>query len=50
MHHCMGGVAGKRGLWGFVSGGMGAVSEAIASSARSKGTEIRNERSGRIAC
>jgi len=41
MHHCMGGVAGKRGLWGFVKGGMGAVSEAIASSARSKGTEIR---------
>ena len=30
MHHCMGGVAGKRGLWGFVKGGMGAVSEAIA--------------------
>lgn len=42
LHHCMGGVSGKRGLWGFVRGGMGAVSEAIASSARSKGTEIRN--------
>ncbi len=41
MHHCMGGVAGKRGLWGFVQGGMGAVSEAIAASARSKGAEIR---------
>jgi phytoene dehydrogenase-like protein len=41
MHHCMGGVAGKRGLWGFVKGGMGAVSEAIATSARSKGAEIR---------
>jgi phytoene dehydrogenase-like protein len=41
MHHCMGGVAGKRGLWGFVKGGMGAVSEAIAASARSKGAEIR---------
>ena len=37
MHHCMGGVAGKRGLWGFVAGGMGAVSEAIAASARSQG-------------
>jgi len=37
----MGGVAGKRGLWGFVKGGMGAVSEAIAASARSKGAEIR---------
>jgi phytoene dehydrogenase-like protein len=41
LHHCMGGVAGHRGLWGFVRGGMGAVSEAIASSARSKGAEIR---------
>jgi phytoene dehydrogenase-like protein len=41
MHHCMGGVAGKRGLWGFVQGGMGAVSEAIAASARSHGVEIR---------
>jgi phytoene dehydrogenase-like protein len=41
MHHCMGGVAGKRGLWGFVKGGMGVVSEAIAASARSKGAEIR---------
>lgn len=41
MHHCMGGVAGKRGLWGFVRGGMGAVSEAIAASARSKGAEVR---------
>ncbi|HEX4134327.1 MAG TPA: NAD(P)/FAD-dependent oxidoreductase [Bryobacteraceae bacterium] len=41
MHHCMGGVAGKRGLWGFVKGGMGAVSEAIAASARSEGAEIR---------
>jgi len=41
MHHCMGGVGGKRGLWGFVQGGMGAVSEAIAASARSRGVEIR---------
>ncbi|MBL8229703.1 MAG: NAD(P)/FAD-dependent oxidoreductase [Bryobacterales bacterium] len=41
LHHCMGGVAGKRGLWGFVRGGMGAVSEAIAASARSRGAEIR---------
>jgi phytoene dehydrogenase-like protein len=37
----MGGVAGKRGLWGFVKGGMGKVSEAIAASARSHGTQIR---------
>ncbi|HYO80417.1 MAG TPA: NAD(P)/FAD-dependent oxidoreductase, partial [Bryobacteraceae bacterium] len=41
LHHCMGGVNGKRGLWGFVRGGMGAVSEAIASAARAAGVEIR---------
>jgi len=41
LHHCMGGVGGVRGLWGFVRGGMGAISEAMATSARSKGAEIR---------
>jgi phytoene dehydrogenase-like protein len=41
MHHVMGSVAGHRGLWGFVRGGMGAVSEAIAASARSHGAVIR---------
>jgi len=41
LHHCMGGVGGHRGLWGFVRGGMGAVSEAIAASARAKGAAIR---------
>jgi len=41
LHHCMGGVGGKRGLWGFVRGGMGAISEAIAQSARSHGAQIR---------
>ena len=41
LHHCMGGVGGHRGLWGFVRGGMGAVSESIAASARAKGVDIR---------
>lgn len=41
LHHCMGGVAGHRGLWGFVRGGMGAVSNAIARSAKSAGAVIR---------
>src|SRR6202041_2196297 len=41
LHHVMGGVGGHRGLWGFVRGGMGGVSNAIADSARSKGVEIR---------
>ncbi len=40
LHHCMGGVAGHRGLWGFVRGGMGAVSESIAAAARAAGAEI----------
>jgi phytoene dehydrogenase-like protein len=41
LHHCMGGVNGHRGLWGFVRGGMGAISNAIADSARSHGATIR---------
>jgi phytoene dehydrogenase-like protein len=41
LHHVMGGVAGHRGLWGFVRGGMGAVSESIAMSARVNGAEVR---------
>jgi phytoene dehydrogenase-like protein len=40
-HHCMGGVGGKRGLWGFVRGGMGGITQALAASARSRGAEIR---------
>ena len=43
LHHGMGGVGGHRGLWGFVVGGMGAVSESIAAAARSKGAVIRTE-------
>ncbi len=41
LHHCMGGVGGKRGLWGFVRGGMGAVAEALAGAARQSGAVIR---------
>ena len=40
-HHAMGGVGGKRGLWGFVRGGMGGLTQALAASARSRGAEIR---------
>jgi phytoene dehydrogenase-like protein len=43
LHHVMGNVAGHRGLWGFVRGGMGAVSNAIAQSAESRGVEIRTK-------
>jgi phytoene dehydrogenase-like protein len=41
LHHVMGGVGGKRGLWGFVHGGMGGITQAMAASARSVGAEIR---------
>jgi phytoene dehydrogenase-like protein len=41
LHHSMGGVSGRRGLWGFVRGGMGAVAEAIAGAARASGAAIR---------
>lgn len=41
LHHVMGKVDGHRGLWGFVRGGMGAVSEAIAGAARAAGAEVR---------
>ncbi len=43
LHHCMGGVAGHRGLWGFVRGGMGTVAEAIARAAQARGAQIRTE-------
>src|SRR2546427_7070999 len=40
-HHGRGRAAGKRGLWGFVRGGMGQIAEALSSSARRFGAEIR---------
>ncbi|MCA9094264.1 MAG: NAD(P)/FAD-dependent oxidoreductase [Planctomycetaceae bacterium] len=41
LHHVMGEAGGARGVWGYVQGGMGKLSEAIASSARARGVEIR---------
>ena len=43
LHHVMGGVGGVRGLWGFVRGGMGALTQALAQSAQAYGVEIRTE-------
>jgi phytoene dehydrogenase-like protein len=34
-------VGGKRGLWGFVRGGMGGVTQAMVASAQSRGVEVR---------
>ncbi|MBI2371435.1 MAG: NAD(P)/FAD-dependent oxidoreductase [Deltaproteobacteria bacterium] len=40
-HHCMGGVGGVPGLWGFVRGGMGGITQALARSAQAHGAEVR---------
>lgn len=42
-HHVMGETDGARGVWAYVRGGMGTLSEALAASARSLGVEIRTE-------
>ncbi len=42
-HHVMGECDGVRGVWGYVRGGMGGISNAIASAAREKGAEIRTQ-------
>lgn len=41
LHHCFGEVNGKPGVWGHAMGGMGAISQAMAASARAAGAEIR---------
>jgi phytoene dehydrogenase-like protein len=41
MHHWVGEVEGHTGGWGWVHGGMGALSEAIAASARGHGAQTR---------
>ena len=43
LHHYMGEIDGASRAWGFAKGGNGAVSESIASAARSFGAEIRTE-------
>jgi phytoene dehydrogenase-like protein len=40
-HHVMGDTGGARGVWAYVEGGMGHLSEAIAAAAREAGAEIR---------
>jgi phytoene dehydrogenase-like protein len=41
LHHALGEVDGVQGAWGHVRGGMGAISNAIADSARAAGATIR---------
>ena len=40
-HHYAGRALGAQGVWGFVRGGMGALSQAIAAAARTRGAELR---------
>lgn len=43
LHHVMGSSGGARGVWGYVKGGMGQLSEAMAASARDRGAKIRTD-------
>ncbi|MGL4550968.1 MAG: phytoene desaturase family protein [Gemmataceae bacterium] len=40
-HHVMGETNGKKGVWAYVKGGMGGLTQALASVARSLGVEIK---------
>jgi phytoene dehydrogenase-like protein len=40
-HHVMGEAGGARGVWGYVRGGMGGVTQALAAVARDLGADIR---------
>jgi phytoene dehydrogenase-like protein len=43
LHHVMGTAGGARGVWGYVEGGMGALTQALAKSAQALGVEIRTD-------
>ena len=47
MHHWIGEIDGHVGAWGWVKGGMGGVSDAMARAATAAGAEVRTERRGR---
>ena len=43
MHHAFGEVNGTKGIWGHAIGGMGAITQAMATSAQAKGVEIQTD-------
>jgi phytoene dehydrogenase-like protein len=47
LHHAFGEVNGKKGVWGHAIGGMGAITQAMASAARGRGVEIELEAGAR---
>ena len=42
-HHVMGETGGERGVWAYVKGGMGALSDALAAAARDAGATLRTD-------
>ena len=50
LHHVFGEVNGKKGAWGHAIGGMGAITQAMAKSARAQGAEIRTGCAVRESC
>ncbi|KGL95455.1 Pyridine nucleotide-disulfide oxidoreductase domain-containing protein 2, partial [Charadrius vociferus] len=44
LHHVMGELEGQKGAWGYVAGGMGALSQAIAGAAAARGAHIFTEK------
>jgi phytoene dehydrogenase-like protein len=42
-HHVMGETNGKRGVWAYVKGGMGGLTQALAKAAKDLGVEIRTD-------
>ena len=42
-HHVMGETNGKRGVWSYVRGGMGGLTQALAAAAKDLGVEIRTD-------
>ena len=43
LHHAVGEIDGRKGAWGVVRGGMGAITRAMADSAKDKGVVIRTD-------
>ncbi len=41
LHHVMGTAGGARGVWGYVEGGMGAITQAMAAAATARGVHIK---------
>ena len=41
LHHVMGTAGGARGVWGYVEGGMGAITQAMAACCRARGVDIK---------